>query len=115
MNPERTITLALAGGNALGAYGAGACEALIARSYVPAMISGASIGAVTGAIIAGNPPEQRLPRLREFWEQAGLTSAPGVAPAGGYARALYNRFPALQRVMTGRQILPSYSAGSSHS
>ena len=28
-----------------------------------------SIGSVNAAIIAGNPPDQRVPRLREFWER----------------------------------------------
>jgi NTE family protein len=50
--------LAFAGGNALGAYGAGAYEALHKRGYTPDVVSGASIGAVTGGIIAGNAPAQ---------------------------------------------------------
>jgi NTE family protein len=31
-------------------------------------VVGTSIGAINGAIIAGNPPEQRLGRLHEFWD-----------------------------------------------
>jgi NTE family protein len=31
--------------------------------------AGTSIGAINAAIIAGNPPEQRASRLREFWER----------------------------------------------
>src|SRR5688572_2666050 len=73
-----TLALALAGGNALGAYEAGAYEALHGRGYFPDLISGASIGAINGAIIAGNAPQQRLAKLREFWSQAdsGGTFAP---------------------------------------
>ena len=45
--------LVFAGGNALGAYHAGGYEALQARGIRPGWIVGASIGAVTAAIIAG--------------------------------------------------------------
>jgi NTE family protein len=61
-----TVALALSGGNALGAYAAGAYEALHERGYLPAIVSGASIGAITGGLIAGNQPENRVERLREF-------------------------------------------------
>ena len=44
---KKQIVLALAGGNALGAYAAGAYEALHEREYAPDLISGASIGAIT--------------------------------------------------------------------
>lgn len=62
--------LCLSGGNALGAYHAGAYEALAAKGITPTRIAGASIGAITSAIIAGNAPEARVPRLRRFWGKA---------------------------------------------
>src|SRR3954469_19495645 len=62
--------LCLSGGNALGAFHAGAYQVLHENQLEPDRIAGASIGAVTGALIAGNRPEQRLPRLRSFWELA---------------------------------------------
>jgi NTE family protein len=34
----------------------------------PDWVAGISIGAVNAAVIAGNPPERRVDRLREFWE-----------------------------------------------
>src|SRR5437899_8221936 len=56
--PKR-LALILPGGGALGAYQAGAYEAL-ARANVPInCIAGVSIGAVNGAIIAGNPAQER--------------------------------------------------------
>jgi NTE family protein len=61
--------LVLQGGGALGAYQAGAYEAMAAAGHVPEWIAGMSIGAINGAIIAGNPPEKRVQRLREFWER----------------------------------------------
>ena len=38
-------------------------------------IAGISIGAINAAIIAGNPPNSRIDRLREFWTQV-TSSAP---------------------------------------
>ena len=34
----------------------------------PDWVSGASIGAINSAIIAGNPPKHRLRQLRAFWD-----------------------------------------------
>jgi NTE family protein len=62
--------LVLSGGNALGAYHAGAWMALEAAGVEPGWISGASVGAVTAAIIAGTVPGQRGQALRRFWDQA---------------------------------------------
>jgi len=74
---EKTV-LVLQGGGALGAYQAGAYEALAAADHRPDWVAGISIGALNGAIIAGNPPERRVQRLREFWERVSslLIAAP---------------------------------------
>jgi NTE family protein len=73
--PAQTIAV-FGGGNALGAYLAGAYEELCARDIQPNWIIGASAGAITGAIVAGNPPERRLARLREFWAEATTSTLP---------------------------------------
>jgi NTE family protein len=65
---EKTV-LVLQGGGALGAYQAGAYEALAEADYEPDWVAGISIGAINGALIAGNRPEHRATRLREFWEK----------------------------------------------
>ena len=65
--------LVLQGGGALGSYQAGAYQALCHQGFEPDWIAGISIGAINAAIIAGNPPEQRVTRLKEFWE---LVSSP---------------------------------------
>lgn len=67
--PEEKTVLVLQGGGALGAYQAGAYEALAEAGYMPTWIAGISIGAVNSAIIAGNPPERRVERLRAFWQE----------------------------------------------
>src|SRR5258706_1232532 len=65
--------LVLQGGGALGSYQAGAYQALCHFDFEPEWIAGISIGAINAAIIAGNPPEKRVGRLKEFWE---MVSAP---------------------------------------
>ena len=74
------VTLVLQGGGALGAYQAGVFEALSATEIPIDWIAGISIGAINAAVIAGNPPERRVPRLRALWET--LTSG-GIFPSMG--------------------------------
>lgn len=59
--------LVLGGGNALGAYHAGLYQALHEAGVGPDWVLGTSIGAVVGAVIAGNSPEERLEKLRDLW------------------------------------------------
>jgi NTE family protein len=73
---EQTVLL-LQGGGALGSYQAGVYQALAEATLHPDWVAGISIGAVNSALIAGNPPEKRVERLREFWE-AVSTSPLGV-------------------------------------
>jgi NTE family protein len=75
--PFERIALLLQGGGALGSYQAGVYQALAEADLHPDWIAGISIGAVNAALIAGNPPEKRIERLREFWE-AVSTSPLGV-------------------------------------
>lgn len=92
------LALVLGGGNALGAYDAGAYEALAASGREPDWIAGASIGAITGALIAGNPPEARLDRLEAFWRRA--VSPDGMA--GGALRRSAQLASAMQTRLLGR-------------
>jgi NTE family protein len=66
--PFERIALLLQGGGALGAYQAGVYEALTEGNLEPDWVAGISIGAVNAALIAGNVPEKRVEKLREFWE-----------------------------------------------
>jgi NTE family protein len=72
--PFECIALLLQGGGALGSYQAGVYEALAEAELAPDWVAGISIGAINGALIAGNPPERRVERLRTFWEQ--ITAVP---------------------------------------
>src|SRR5215472_18873110 len=72
---HKQIALILQGGGALGSYQAGVYEALSEHGYEPNWVAGISIGAIGSAIIAGNTPQNRVTRLREFWEQVSSPSA----------------------------------------
>ena len=61
------VVLVLQGGGALGAYQVGVYEALHEAGIEPDWVIGTSIGAINGALIAGNAPEHRLERLLAFW------------------------------------------------
>jgi len=80
--PFEVVALVLQGGGALGAYQAGVYEALSEAGIHPNWISGVSIGAINAAILAGNPPETRIDRLRNFWTQI---TADGPWPGAGDA------------------------------
>src|SRR5579863_6730668 len=66
--PFECIALLLQGGGALGAYQGGAYQGLAEAGLHPDWTAGISIGAINAALIAGNPPERRVERLRQFWE-----------------------------------------------
>ena len=80
--PFEVVALVLQGGGALGAYQAGVYQALSEAAIHPNWISGVSIGAINAAIIAGNPPDTRIDRLRDFWTQV---TADGPWPGAGDA------------------------------
>ncbi len=67
---KEQVVLVLQGGGALGAYQAGVYQALMEGGIEPDWVIGTSIGAINGSIIAGNAPENRVARLREFWDGA---------------------------------------------
>src|SRR5271169_2805315 len=82
-SPFERIALLLQGGGALGSYQAGVYQALAEADLHPDWVAGISIGAVNSALIAGNPPEKRVEKLREFWETVS------TAPLGvGYVPSI---------------------------
>jgi NTE family protein len=66
--PFERIALLLQGGGALGSYQAGVYQALAEAGLHPDWVAGISIGAINSALIMGNAPEQRVEKLRAFWE-----------------------------------------------
>jgi len=61
------VALVLQGGGALGAYQAGVFQAFDEHGFAPDWVAGTSVGAINGALIAGNPPGRRLAQLKRFW------------------------------------------------
>jgi NTE family protein len=100
--PFECIALVLQGGGALGAYQGGVYEALAEAGIHPNWIAGMSIGAINAAILAGNPPESRIDRLREFWTQI---TADGPWPGAG------DTCLGLAKGYAMRQLLNQMSAG----
>lgn len=97
----RDLAFVLAGGNAIGAYHAGAYETLHDHGLRPDWVVGASMDAVTAAIIAGNPPEDRVAKLHTFWDEA--TQKTGPDPTGLLKpRQIYNGLHALMTFAWGR-------------
>src|SRR5258705_940322 len=72
--PFDCIALLLQGGGALGSYQGGVYEALAEANLHPDWVAGISIGSINSALIAGNAPENRVAKLREFWE--AITTGP---------------------------------------
>lgn len=110
--PARDIgraALVLSGGVALGAFEAGAYAALDGAGLADSLewVAGCSIGAVTAAIIAGNAPQDRVARLRQFWATASSDPAPLASfwfgpPQDGLWRQAYNLASVLQTLWLGR-------------
>jgi NTE family protein len=92
--PAHDRVLVLQGGGALGSYQAGVFEALDASGLRPGWVAGISIGAINAALIAGNPPELRVERLREFWDQASSAVPASRAASGEEMRAIWNEMSA---------------------
>src|SRR4249920_2096580 len=82
--------LVLQGGGALGSYQAGAFQALCRAGFEPEWIAGISIGAINAAIIAGNDPDKRVGRLKEFWEMVSSPVPWNPIASGERARSLFN-------------------------
>ena len=96
------LALVLQGGGALGAYQAGVYQALQEAGLEPDWVSGVSIGAINGAIIAGNPPEKRLERLQTFWERITQRRVWHYTPDGDIFRKARNAASSWLTVMYGQ-------------
>lgn len=98
------VSLVLGGGVALGAYQAGAYAALHEHAALhPSRIAGSSVGAVAGAIILGNAPEERVASLRRFWDEAAVDTPWSMAESlGPQWRSASSRAGILQVRALGR-------------
>ncbi|KQY48791.1 hypothetical protein ASD32_00295 [Rhizobium sp. Root483D2] len=99
--PTEKTVLVFQGGGALGAYQAGAYEALHAAGIRPDWLAGISIGSINSAIIAGSPVDQRVDNLRTFWHRVS-SALPGHFLGNGDAmRKWFNESSAFLGSLTG--------------
>jgi NTE family protein len=104
--PFERIALLMQGGGALGAYQAGVYQALAEADLHPDWVAGISIGAINSAIIAGNPPNERVSRLREFWETVsaspfGIPYVRSLDPQGELNHQIANQAQAMNSLLFG--------------
>ena len=79
MSQTMKLGLALSGGGAIGAYEAGVVKALAESGTDVHMVSGASIGALNGAIIASSSGlSQAAERMAEIWDHLGNSTVLSV-------------------------------------
>ncbi|MBI5263761.1 MAG: patatin-like phospholipase family protein [Bradyrhizobium sp.] len=115
------IVLVLQGGGALGSYQAGVYEALHEAGIEPDWIIGTSIGAINASLIAGNEPQDRLARLKEFWKRMeqnpiwNLHAAfPGFNDKLTYWSTITNGIPGFFRPNPLAHAGDSYPLGAEH-
>src|SRR3984893_13612622 len=100
------VVLLLQGGGALGSYQAGVYQALAEAELHPNWVAGISIGAINAAIIAGNAPDKRVGRLREFWEAVstsplGIPYVKSIELQNAFVHQLVNQGRAVNILMFG--------------
>jgi NTE family protein len=93
--------LVLQGGGALGAYQAGAYEALHRAGVRPEWVAGISIGGINAAIIAGSPEERRVENLRAFWDMVSSGPSSLLCDMPAPWRKWLNEQSAAMNALTG--------------
>jgi NTE family protein len=93
--PPYDVAFVLGGGGILGAHEVGMLQALAESSIVPDVVLGTSIGALNGAIFAGDPTAAGVQRLGRLWAETNL--------AGVSAGTLIRRVGTLARTGTHLQ------------
>lgn len=112
--PASQVVLVMQGGGALGAFQAGVYEAMHDAGMEPDWVVGTSIGAINGAIIAGNDPAHRLPRLREFWGRVSSAPASSLWSVFGLNHLTHNMATLAQGIPGFFQPNPGAFWGAHH-
>ena len=92
----------------MGAYQVGVYEAMHEAGMEPDWIVGTSIGAINGAIIAGNHPKMRMERLHEFWDRMELNRRNSL---GAFMNMFGNTLTNMNTVISG---VPGFFAPNPH-
>lgn len=98
---KEKLVIVLQGGGALGAYQAGAFEGLASSAAQPHWVAGISIGSINAALICGNPVEQRLERLRAFWQGVSVELLGEDLVADGSTRQMFSAWAAMSAATQG--------------
>jgi NTE family protein len=90
----------------LGSYQGGVYQALAEADLHPDWVAGISIGAINSALIAGNPPQRRVERLRTFWETVsqpplGVPHIPSLDVTNDFTRLVVNQTRAMGILLFG--------------
>jgi NTE family protein len=88
-----TVALVLQGGGALGSYQAGVYEGLHHAGIRPNWVAGISIGAINAAIIAGSLEDERVDRLKGFWEAICRPTGFSALPWGETLERMFQGVP----------------------
>jgi len=116
---EQTM-LVIQGGGALGAYQAGVYAALKENGLEVNWVTGVSIGAINAALIAGNPPDRQVERLREFLDRMSKPAPFALPVAFALFRPMINQAHAASAAIFGvpgffepRKLWPILALGDS--
>lgn len=101
-NKYDRIALACQGGGSLGAYHIGVYQAMQEAGYLPDVVSGISIGAFTAALIAGNNPEDRMEKLKGFWDTISWPEIMNGMPVPPAMRKMHNSMTSMQGFIFGQ-------------
>jgi len=96
------VALVLQGGGALGAYQAGVFQAFDEHGFAPDWVAGTSVGAIHGALIAGNPPGRRLAQLKRFWSTILQEDPLDLREFPNAVRQVYSFWTAMAAFVAGR-------------
>jgi NTE family protein len=87
-----TRVLLIEGGDLLGPYHIEAYRALLDMGLQPDWVCGSSVGAISAAIIAGNPPSDQVSRLLDFWNFVSQRARFEASMGGRLRRLLGSAF-----------------------
>lgn len=96
------IAYVLQGGGSIGAYQMGVVEVLLNADYEPDWIAATSIGAIQSAIIVGNKPQNRMPKLKEFWKRIATYTPFDELATKDATKNFYNQMGSMSAILLGQ-------------
>ncbi|KGP63796.1 membrane protein [Legionella norrlandica] len=108
------VAYVLQGGGSLGAYQFGVVKGLLEAGYEPDWIAATSIGAIQAAILVGNPPEKRIAKLEQFWDEIAPSNYFDFLGEMDLTLGFYNRLSAYFALLFGQPgfFFPKWCTGT---